>query len=150
MNFVFKVEKENSNLVESLSWLDTLSSPAFFWSAEKIQETWLRIQACELSWLESAKGQVCAFILWQKLGEELEILALATHPDRRKQGLMSQLLSLWLSALKREGIRIVYLEVHAANAEARALYERIGFSSYAQRKAYYRDGGDAYLYRLEF
>jgi ribosomal protein S18 acetylase RimI-like enzyme len=42
------------------------------------------------------------------------------------------------------------LEVRAANAGARKLYEELGFRDVGERRAYYADGENARLYAYEF
>ena len=43
---------------------------------------------------------------------------------------------------RRRGITLVLLEVRPTNAEARALYESLGFRVIGRRKGYYFDTGE--------
>ena len=88
--------------------------------------------------------EVQAFILWRDTGAAWEISFLATAPDAQGQGLMTTL----LEHLKRDRPqdRAIWLEVHASNRGARALYEKAGFASIGERPKYYADGGAAILY----
>ena len=149
MSFVFKLPKKiDVDFETKLRWLDALSSPSFFWDTKKLKETWLKAEFCDLSYWAQVETEITAFILWQCLSDELEILALATQPQQQGQGLMRQLFKFWLPQVANLGVRIIYLEVHAANIVARSFYESLGFEAYAQRRAYYSDGCDAFLYRL--
>ena len=70
-----------------------------------------------------------AFVLCRRLGEEAEVLVLATRPEARRQGLGARLL-----------------------ASAAALYLKAGFVLVGRRKEYYsRPGGaeDALVLRLD-
>jgi [ribosomal protein S18]-alanine N-acetyltransferase len=42
----------------------------------------------------------------------------------------------------------IWLEVHAQNSSALALYSNLGFQEVGRRPKYYRDGGDAVLLTL--
>ena len=80
-------------------------------------------------------GRLAAFLGAHIFGDEAEIVNIATHPDYRRRG--------FAEALIRELFRLhpalaqVFLEVRRSNASARALYEKLGFSSYAVRRNYY-------------
>lgn len=89
-------------------------------------------------------GEVVSFILWRDTGAAWEISFLATAPEAQGQGLMTTL----LEHMKRERPldRPIWLEVHAANHAARALYEKAGFVMTGERPKYYADGGTAILY----
>jgi ribosomal-protein-alanine N-acetyltransferase len=92
-----------------------------------------------------------AFVLCRRLGEEAEVLVLATRPEARRQGLGARLLA---SAAARAGERAqaLLLEVAADNAPALSLYLKAGFVLVGRRKEYYsRPGGaeDALVLRLD-
>jgi [ribosomal protein S18]-alanine N-acetyltransferase len=76
-------------------------------------------------------------------GGELEILAIATHPDRRRGGVGAALLHHALAAGRAAGCPRALLEVRRGNAPAIALYQRAGFRTVHVRAGYYADGEDA-------
>ena len=68
---------------------------------------------------------------------------LAVAPDRRGEGIATQLLSRVLSALACEGVGWVKLEVREGNEAAIALYREFGFELRRQIPRYYADGETA-------
>lgn len=86
-------------------------------------------------------GSEDCFAVLSVVGECAELLSLATHPDRQRQGRARVLLALLHDELRTRGVREVHLEVATDNAAARALYARAGFAQVAERKDYYRRPG---------
>lgn len=82
------------------------------------------------------------------IGEELQILDIAVRPEHRRQGHGQHLLMALLQTAKQRGCSIAMLEVSINNIAAIQLYERVGFRSVHERKAYYSDGSDALLLNL--
>jgi ribosomal-protein-alanine N-acetyltransferase len=84
------------------------------------------------------------------MGDDAHIIAIAVHPDWRKQGL-AEWLMLELAALAwGQGATVVALEMRASNTAAGALYRKLGFQEVGRRKRYYRDTDeDALLFSLE-
>ncbi len=78
--------------------------------------------------------------------DELQITAVAIHPDHRRQGLARQLLEAMLQAGREAGAERATLEVGRANGAARALYAALGFREVAVRAGYYRNGDDALIH----
>jgi ribosomal-protein-alanine N-acetyltransferase len=78
---------------------------------------------------------------WLVAGE-VHILAIATHPDRRRAGIGGQLLTHTLDDGRAQACTIATLEVRANNAPAIALYERAGFATVHVRKRYYQDNNE--------
>jgi len=74
---------------------------------------------------------------------ELEILAIATHPDHRRVGVGAALLGHALATGRAAGCPRALLEVRRGNAPAIALYQRAGFRTVHVRAGYYADGEDA-------
>lgn len=121
-------------------WISQIQGPGFHWS----EKVWLEAA------LENAHGRVFgedgpsprAVILFQDLGEVVEILALATHPELRRSGAMKVLLLEFISHFS--GIKSeVWLEVHSENQAARDLYEKLGFKKVGERPHYYGPGQTA-------
>ena len=77
--------------------------------------------------------------------DELQITAVAVHPDHRRQGLARQLLEAMLQLGREAGAERATLEVSSANGAAQALYAGLGFQEVAVRHGYYRNGEDALI-----
>lgn len=67
--------------------------------------------------------------------DEREILNLAVHPERRRQGVARSLLRASLEAFDGAW----FLEVRASNAVAVGLYESLGFKAVGRREGYYQE-----------
>jgi ribosomal-protein-alanine N-acetyltransferase len=89
---------------------------------------------------------LAAFVLFRLYDHHREVTVLATHPDRQRRGDMRFLLSYTLE--RKSPSERIWLEVHAQNAPALALYSHLGFNEVGRRPKYYRDGGDAVLLTL--
>lgn len=79
------------------------------------------------------RGYVCG----RTVAGEAEILRLAVASSFRRRGVATALLAHSLDFLARLGVRSVFLEVRAANAPARALYEKLAFRQVGLRENYY-------------
>jgi ribosomal-protein-alanine N-acetyltransferase len=78
---------------------------------------------------------------------ELENLAVAA--EWRRRGVASALLKSFLGEVRELRLETVRLEVRESNHEARALYEKYGFSTSGRRRSYYsHPEEDAILYML--
>ncbi len=82
-------------------------------------------------------GRIAGYICASRVMDEGHILTFAVHPEQRKVGLASALISDMLSHLKEEGCRFIFLEVRVSNAAARKMYEKFGFRELGTRKNYY-------------
>ena len=87
------------------------------------------------------------FILLRAVLDEAEILTIGVL--KKRQGIGAALLREALRELRGGGVMMVHLEVATSNAPARALYEAHGFAQSGLRRAYYEDGGDALMLRLD-
>ncbi|MBU6418148.1 MAG: GNAT family N-acetyltransferase [Proteobacteria bacterium] len=87
------------------------------------------------------------FMLLRTVLDEAEILTIGVLEKRRGTG--AALLREGLRRLRDAGVQVVHLEVATDNAAARALYEAHGFVKSGLRKAYYENGGDALMLRLD-
>lgn len=90
-----------------------------------------------------------AFALWSlnTVAAEAELLRMAVDPGLRGHGLGRALLGACETEFSRMGITTLLLEVRVSNLAARALYETAGWKQDGLRKAYYKNGEDAALYR---
>ncbi|APX97445.1 ribosomal protein S18-alanine N-acetyltransferase [Natronorubrum daqingense] len=92
-------------------------------------------------------GAVAGYIvadLTDGFGRQLgHVKDIAVHPDNRKTGVGSALLSRALAVLAARGADSVKLEVRRSNERAKRLYRQFGFEALRTVPEYYRDGEDA-------
>lgn len=93
-------------------------------------------------------GRLVGFCNYWLVTTELHILAIATHPDYRGQGVARQILEHVLEVAKKTGCSLATLEVRRSNRPAIALYERAGFKTVHVRARYYQDDGEDALVML--
>ncbi len=85
---------------------------------------------------------VIAFCNYWVVVDEVHVLAIATHPDRRRAGIAGQLLAHALDQGLRADCTIATLEVRRGNLPAIALYQRAGFRGVSVRARYYQDNNE--------
>jgi [ribosomal protein S18]-alanine N-acetyltransferase len=107
------------------------------WSAEALRWELEHSPVSRLYVLREANGAVPAFCACWHLVDELHINSVAVAPDRRRQGLGSQLMRGVLAIAREEGAVRATLEVRRSNEAARILYEQLGFVVEAIRPDYY-------------
>ena len=91
-----------------------------------------------------ARSAIVGFCNYWLVVGEIHILAIATHPDRRRTGIAGRLLAHALADGRATQCGLATLEVRRSNLPAIALYERAGFRTVHIRKQYYQaDGEDA-------
>jgi ribosomal-protein-alanine N-acetyltransferase len=115
------------------------------WSDALLAEELNNQYACHFAALFDHGKTIGAFILCRLFCEELHIHHLCTDPLKRRRGLATALLRHTLSYARRGGAKTAFIEVRSANAPARTLYEREGFSVTSIRKTYYSNGDDALI-----
>ena len=91
---------------------------------------------------------VVGYICRWRVTDEVHILNVAVHPDRRGRGFGRLLLEGTLGEARSSRARIVYLEVRAGNVVARRLYRSLGFRELGVRRGYYGPGQDAIVMEL--
>lgn len=82
--------------------------------------------------------------------EKGHIISLAVMPHARRRGIGKALLSRAVEAIRRRGVKEVYLEVRISNIPAINLYHKLGFKIMRRVPRYYGDGEDAYVMSLQF
>jgi ribosomal-protein-alanine N-acetyltransferase len=96
---------------------------------------WARIWVARKSEDSDALG----FLLAWSVADELHVINVATHPDRRRQGIASSLIKHVLEQAVRAQTRLVLLEVRRSNRAAILLYRAHGLGV---RRAYYADNSE--------
>ncbi|MGV6805197.1 MAG: GNAT family N-acetyltransferase [Ruegeria sp.] len=88
-------------------------------------------------------GNKTTFALFQVIGDEAELLTIATHPDHQRLGYARTCMQEWQEKAADLGARRAFLEVAADNAAAIALYQSCGYARCGLRQGYYlRDKAD--------
>jgi [ribosomal protein S18]-alanine N-acetyltransferase len=83
------------------------------------------------------ENSLIGYICVNYIIDEGHILNLAVHPDFRRQGAATVLMSEAIHELRQKGCDYLYLEVRVSNSAAKKFYERFGFGVAGIRKAYY-------------
>jgi ribosomal-protein-alanine N-acetyltransferase len=97
-----------------------------------------------LLWVAEAPGDqdgallVGMLVMWVII-DEGHIGTIAVHPDFRRQGIGSRLLTHVIRQTSGSGLKKIYLEVRRSNMAAQKLYEKFGFFIDGVRPRYYRD-----------
>lgn len=86
--------------------------------------------------------RLVGFIGASVIGEEVHILTIAVHPERRRHGYGERLLLALLGRAYERGARHATLEVREGNQAARGLYSKYGFTPIAIIGKYYVDTGE--------
>ncbi len=122
----------------SPAWVEQLDRDCF-------NEPWGELADHEQAW----GFQNDAFAIWSlnAVAAEAELLRIAVDPCHRARGLGRALLNACEAELIRMGFTTLLLEVRVSNVAGRALYEASGWKQDGLRKAYYKNGEDAALYR---
>ena len=102
------------------------------------------------AWVAESDGKIVGMIVAWLFVDEVHIATIATHPDFRRQGIASRLLTHVLQYVMSEGAKSSFLEVRAGNTIAQEMYRKLGFEESGRRPRYYKDNGeDAILMTLE-
>jgi len=92
--------------------------------------------------LAKLEGNIVGYAgMWRICGEG-HITNIAVHPEFRREGIGSALMSELISRCRKEGITDITLEVRKSNDAAIALYTKFGFRKCGYRKAYYPDNNE--------
>jgi len=87
-----------------------------------------------------------ALVFFRRESDLARLYSIAVAHDARGRGVGEALLAAVEQAALRRGARRMRLEVRQDNAAAMRLYERGGYTRFAQRPGYYEDGGHAWRY----
>lgn len=80
-----------------------------------------------------------AFVSFEKVFDEGQIISVATDRACRRQGIAKKLFNEVISLAKKDGVELFTLEVRSDNHSAIALYKGLGFEEVGRRKNYYQN-----------
>ena len=119
------------------------------WSENSIASELGNRLSCWLVALDD--DQVVGYVGSQTVLGETDMMNIAIHPDYRKQGIATALISALIEALKERSSHTLMLEVRSSNEAAKSLYMKMGFEAVGIRKNYYRNPReDALILRKEW
>ena len=95
--------------------------------------------------------ELWGYIVFWLVADEMHLLNLAVHPEKRRRGVARVLLQEALRRSRALGAKGAWLEVRPSNTPALALYASFGFKEMGRRPRYYEDTQeDAILLVLEW
>ena len=94
------------------------------------------------------RPQVIGYTCRWRVTDEVHLLNVAVHPERRGLGHGRALVGAVIAEAEVARTRVVYLEVRAGNVIARRLYRQLGFRDLGVRRGYYGPGQDAIVMEL--
>lgn len=103
-------------------------------------------------WLVAVEDErVIGYVGSQTVLGETDMMNIAVHPDHRKQGVATALITELVDALGKRGSHSLMLEVRCSNETAISVYRKLGFWEVGRRKNYYRNPKeDALILRKEW
>jgi [ribosomal protein S18]-alanine N-acetyltransferase len=116
---------------------------------EELERDWARLDVLRER-QKDGRSQVVAFCNYWLVRDEVHLLNIATHPDRRRRGHARALLAHLVDFARRHRCRYVTLEARRSNHGAIDLYKQFGFQAVGIRPKYYvEDQEDAVVMLLE-
>jgi len=108
------------------------------------------VRAWSRTWVSETDLVVSGFALAWHIVDEMHVLNVAVKASMRRKGIARTLLAQLFSYAREKNVVSMYLEVRVGNRPAIELYRVHGFHTTNIRRAYYADGEDACLMRLDF
>jgi [ribosomal protein S18]-alanine N-acetyltransferase len=112
------------------------------WSPRSLEEELERSSQGRLLLVAADGGEVVGYAALSYNDDFADLLRVAVHPDRRRQGVARRLCEEILADVGLACTRVM-LEVAADNPAATALYSRLGFAEIDRRRRYYGGSVDA-------
>lgn len=90
-------------------------------------------------WILRLDKELAGYICFWTCADEIHLVNIAIHPNKRGKGLGRYLLTKMLEAGVSRGVETAWLEVRPSNFLARVLYQKVGFKETGRRLGYYQD-----------
>ena len=142
MQVALATERDAARISELARLGDTTLDPR-----AELARTWARLWVARL---EPEDAEAAGFLLAWDAADEVHLIDLVVHPERRRRGVARRLMEELLEHAKQRRARSVLLEVRRGNVAAIALYRSQGLRAAGVRKKYYSNNGeDALEMQLE-
>jgi [ribosomal protein S18]-alanine N-acetyltransferase len=98
------------------------------------------------NWVAMNKDELCAYVCFWKIEDEVHINNIAVKEANRQQGIAQKILDKMTSFARKNKIKRMTLEVNEHNMSAQAFYKKNGFMEVGRRPKYYEhDQADALI-----
>lgn len=127
--------------LEKLCFSDPWSEKSIASEAENPLSYWL---------VAEVDGHIAGYVGSQTVLDAADMMNLAVSPAYRRQGIGQALVDALVDHLRANGVIALLLEVRVSNAQAIALYNKLGFEQVGRRPKYYHNPReDALILRKE-
>ena len=132
--------------IDDLEELCTVENACFDlpWSAALIEKD-LENQGSIVYCKAACDGDIVGYGAISRRDRAAHVMNIAVLPERRRQGVASQLMIAFQEIAAVWGCGKMTLEVRTSNHDARSFYSKLGFVYVARARGYYSDGEDALL-----
>jgi len=97
-----------------------------------------------------SKSELCAYVCFWKIEDEVHINNIAVKETNRRQGIAQKLLDKMTDFAQKNSVKTMTLEVNEHNMSAQAFYKKNGFIEVGRRPKYYEyDQADALILTKE-
>jgi [ribosomal protein S18]-alanine N-acetyltransferase len=146
-----QIQDANARDLPRILEIERLCFPAPWTLASFERELTLPFSRIMLAIPEASAGaSIAGFLCRWLIADECHILNIAVHPDSRRLGLGSVLMTESINEAKLTGANVITLEVRRSNLAARQLYRKFEFEERRLRRHYYGPGEDAIIMELHF
>ncbi len=130
--------------------IERLAFPAPWTLASFQRELTLPFSRIMLAIPDDGGASIAGFLCRWLIADECHILNIAVHPDSRRLGIGTVLMTEAINEAKTTGANVITLEVRRSNLAARQLYRKFEFEERRLRRHYYGPGEDAIIMELRF
>lgn len=118
------------------------------WQISSLEQELLREHGVQYLLIDC--DTIVAWVAYQIVGPEAELLKIAVIDQYRRRGLALYFLNEMNKMLRDMGVEEIFLEVRENNVPACSLYEKMGFEAIGKRQKYYQNPQDnALIYKLD-
>jgi [ribosomal protein S18]-alanine N-acetyltransferase len=139
---VIGIRRAGPGDLDALASLERVVFDHGAWSPRSLEEELERADQGRLLLVAADGGEVVGYAALSYNDDFAELLRVAVHPERRRQGVARRVCDEILAGVGPACTRVL-LEVAADNLAATALYSRLGFAEIDRRRRYYGGSVDA-------
>jgi [ribosomal protein S18]-alanine N-acetyltransferase len=96
------------------------------------------IRSRHINQIIELEGEIIGYSIVSIGAGESHLLNISVAKDKQRQGIGAKLLLQMISLVRKEQVKVMFLEVRQSNLIACSLYKKLGFIEIGRRKRYYR------------